>query len=150
MERSATGNNFKAINTQTETAARCLQGFNYTDATPLAGANYYRLKISTPGGTFRYSNIVVILNKDRGFELISLAPNPVKDVATLSLTSAKAGRIELTIADIAGKILTKKSVEVIAGNNPIMMNFANIGAGTYVIMAVNADGETKTTRFVKF
>ena len=150
LERSATGNNFKAINTQTETAARCLQGFNYTDATPLAGANYYRLKISTPDGAFRHSNIVVILNKDRGFELISLAPNPVKDVATLSLTSAKAGRIELTIADIAGKILTKKSVEVIAGNNPIMMNFANIGAGTYVIMAVNADGETKTTRFVKF
>ena len=150
LERSANASNFKAINEQTETAARCLQGFTYTDASPLAGANYYRLKISTPDGQFRYSAIVVLLNKSKGFELISLAPNPVKDAATLSITSAKAGIIEFTILDIAGKVLSKKSVNVIAGNNPINMNFATLGAGTYSIVAVNADGETKTTRFVKY
>ncbi len=150
LERSADGRDFKTINTQNETAARCLQSFSYTDATPLAGANYYRLKIATPDGQFRYSSIVVLLNKEKGFELISVAPNPVKDRAILTLTSAKAGKMEIIISDIAGKIVSKQSLMVIAGNNPIPLNVAILGTGTYTIAAINAEGETKTTRFVKF
>ncbi len=150
LERSDDGRNFKTINTQNETAARCLQSFSYTDATPLAGANYYRLKIATPDGQFRYSSIVVLLNKEKGFELISVAPNPVKDRAILTLTSAKAGKMEIIISDIAGKIVSKQSLMVIAGNNPIPLNVAILGTGTYTIAAINAEGETKTTRFVKF
>jgi hypothetical protein len=30
------------------------------------------------------------------------------------------------------------------------MNFAALSAGTYIITAVNADGDIKTTRFVKY
>jgi Secretion system C-terminal sorting domain len=150
LERSADGRTFKAIQDQNATAARCLQGFNYTDASPLAGANYYRLKITTPDGQFRYSTIVVLLNKEKGFELISLAPNPVKNSAMLTLTSAKAGRIEIAVSDIAGRVVAKQNVTIIAGNNPIDMNFANLGAGTYTIAAINTDGERKTTRFVKY
>jgi hypothetical protein len=150
LERSDDGKNFKAINTQNETATRCLQGFTYIDATPLSGANYYRLKIATPDGQFRYSAIVVILNKEKGFELISIAPNPVKDIAILTLTSAKSGKMEITISDVAGKIVSKQSIVVIAGNNPVPLNVAVLGAGTYTIAAINAEGETKTTRFVKY
>jgi hypothetical protein len=150
LERSADGRDFKAINTQNESAARCLQGFDYIDARPLAGANYYRLKITTPDGATRYSTIVVILNKSNGFELISIAPNPVKDRAILTLTSAKAGKMEITVSDIAGKIVSKQSIVVIAGNNPVPLSVATLGAGTYTIAAVNAEGETKTTRFVKY
>jgi Secretion system C-terminal sorting domain len=150
LERSADGRDFKAINTQNESASRCLQGFNYIDASPLADANYYRLKMTTPDGAFRYSAIVVILNKSKGFELISIAPNPVKERAILTLTSAKAGKMEITISDVAGKVISKQSIVVIAGNNPINLNFATLGAGTYSITAVNAEAEIKTTRFVKY
>jgi hypothetical protein len=150
LERSADGRDFKAINTQNESASRCLQGFNYIDASPLADANYYRLKMTTPDGAFRYSAIVVILNKSKGFELISIAPNPVKERAILTLTSAKAGKMEITISDVAGKVISKQSIVVIAGNNPINLNVATLGAGTYSITAVNAEAEIKTTRFVKY
>lgn len=150
LERSADGRRFTALKVETATAARCQQGFNHTDATPLAGINYYRLKVTEPTGEFRYSNIIAILNKDKGFELISLAPNPVLNTAMLTLTSAKAGRIEIAVSDMAGRVVAKQSNTVIAGSNPINMNFATLGAGTYTIAAVNADGETKTTRFVKY
>ncbi len=150
LERSADGRSFTAIQDQNATAARCLQGFNYTDVSPLSGANYYRLKITTPDGQFRYSTIVVLLNKQKGFELISLAPNPVKNSAMLTLTSAKSGKIDIAVSDIGGKIVALQNVTVIAGNNPIDMNFTNLGAGTYSITAINADGERKTIRFVKY
>jgi N-terminal domain of BNR-repeat neuraminidase len=150
LERSADGRNFRALNNQNATATRCLQGFDYTDVNPLAGANYYRLKVTEPSGKFSYSTIVVLLNKEKGFELISLAPNPAIGKATLTLTSAKAGKIEIVIRDITGKNVSGKSLTVIAGNNPIDMNFATLGAGTYSITAINAEGEIKTIRFVKY
>ena len=149
LERSADGRNFKSIQDQTATATRCLQSFNYVDATPLAGYNYYRLKTVTLDGKVKYSTIVVLLNKEKGFELISIVPNPVQNTAILSLTSVKGGKIELSVSDLAGKVISKQSKVVIAGNNPINMNFESLGAGTYIITAVNADGDIKTTRFVK-
>ena len=115
----------------------------------MAGFNYYRLKITSPDGKIGYSTIVVLLNKDKDFELISLAPNPVQNTAILSLTTVKGGKIEISISDVAGKIISKQSTIVIAGNNPINMNLASLSAGTYIIIAVNAEGEMKTTRFVK-
>ncbi len=150
LERSGDGRNFRSINDQTATAVRCQQVFNYTDAAPLAGANYYRLKITTVSGEFKYSSIVVLLNKDKGFELISIAPNPVKDNAILTLSSAKAGKIDISITDVNGKLVAKQSVIVVAGNNPIALKMSSLGAGTYNISATNIDGENKNTRFVKY
>ena len=108
------------------------------------------MKTTSPDGKIGYSIIVVFLYKEKGFELISLAPNPVKSTSILSLTTVKGGKIDISASDITGKVISKQSVVVIAGNNPITMNFATLGAGTYIITAVNADGELKTTRFVKF
>jgi Secretion system C-terminal sorting domain len=150
LERSIDGRNFKTLNDQSATATRCLQGFDFTDVSPLAGANYYRLKLTSTTGKIYYSTIVVLLNKEKGFELISVAPNPTKNLAILTLTSVKAGNINIVITDIAGKVVAKQTVNVIAGNNPIDMNFVTLGAGTYTIAATNTEGEIKTTRFVKY
>ena len=126
------------------------QGFNYTDAAPLAGINYYRLKIISPDGAFKYSVIVALLNKEKGFELISVAPNPVKDNAILSLTSVKGGKMSIAVSDMTGKVVMTQNINVIAGNNPITMNFATLGAGTYNIKVINADNEVKAARFIKY
>lgn len=150
LERSGDGRNFAAINMQNADDARCLQAFSYVDVTPLAGSNYYRLKVTTADGIYRYSTIVVLLNKESGFELISVAPNPVKDKAVLTLTSAKAGKINLVVTDLAGKIIEAKDVTVIAGNNVISVNVVNYRAGSYIITAKNATGEIKNIRIVKY
>jgi hypothetical protein len=150
LERSGDARRFATIKTEAATAVRCLQAFNHIDAQPLGGMNYYRLKITEPSGAFKYSSIVAILNKDKGFEIASLVPNPVKDVATISLASAKASKVEIAIADVVGRVLVKQSSSVIAGNNNINMNFATLAAGTYTVIATNAEGEVKTIRFVKY
>jgi hypothetical protein len=68
---------------------RCLQPFNYTDATPAAGVNYYRIKLTDASGQFTYSSIIAILNKEAGFDIVSLMPNPVSSTAVLSIAGAK-------------------------------------------------------------
>ena len=104
----------------------------------------------TPDGKVSYSTIVPLLNKDKGFELISVAPNPVRGSAVLTVTTVKGGRMDISQSDRTERVVMKQSVMVIAGSNPVNMNVATLGAGTYNITAVNADGEVKTTRFVKF
>jgi hypothetical protein len=149
LERSTDRVNYKTINMQTASVDRMLTPFTYTDAAPAAGVNYYRLKITNADGESKYSNVVALINKDKGFELISVVPNPVQHSTVLSLSSVKAGKIELTVSDVTGKVVMKQSVSVIAGNNPITLNFATLATGTYQITATNADGDSKSTRFVK-
>ncbi len=150
LERSSDGRTFETIQQQVASSVRCNQGFAYTDASPTAGINYYRVKIINPQGVVRYTSIVALINKTKGFELISLAPNPVKNTAVLSLSSAVAGTVTVTVIDFTGKTLSKTFETVIAGNNPITMDFATFTAGTYTIIVKNTDGDMKTSRFVKY
>ncbi|MFZ4770890.1 MAG: T9SS type A sorting domain-containing protein, partial [Ferruginibacter sp.] len=149
LERSADGRNFNTINSQSATATRCLQPFSYTDAAPLAGVNYYRLKSIDVDGKITYSTIVALLNKDKGFEIVSLMPNPAKEVAVLSVTSAVKSIIEIVVSDMNGKQLSKQRVSLIAGNNQLPLNVRSLASGTYQVTGITADGISKTLRFVK-
>ena len=150
LQRSADARSFRTIHTETATDVRCQQAFTYNDASPLPGVNYYRLKATEPNGSSRLSNIIALVNKDKGYEIVSLAPNPVRTIATLTLSSAKADKVNIVITDIVGQVLTKQANTLTAGNNRIDMNFDSFAAGTYTITVTNSDGEVKTTRFMKY
>lgn len=149
LERSADGRKYNPISTTTETAARCLQPFNYRDMAPLAGINYYRLKSADVDGKVSYSNVVALLNKDKGFEIVNLAPNPVMDEATLNVTSAEKTIIEIVVSDLNGKQISKQRISLIAGNNLVPLSLRNVAAGTYQVTGLTADGQLRSLRFVK-
>lgn len=150
LERSGDGNTFASIQDRSATAARCGQGFTYTDASPLTGRNYYRLKTTTASGDFKYSSVVVLINKEKGFDIISMAPNPVQTNSTLSISTTKSGKMNVVVADAAGRMVMTQSINTIAGNNPINFNFSSLASGTYTLRVQNSDNEIKTTRFVKY
>ncbi len=149
LERSNDARKFEAINSITETATRCLQPFSFVDASPLAGMNYYRLKTIDADGKESYSTIVAIMNKDKGFAMVSLMPNPVQTTAVLSISSAAKTTMQVVVSDLAGKQLSKQSVTLIAGNNQVPLKLANLASGTYQVTGVSADGTVTTLRFVK-
>ncbi len=149
LERSTDGRNFKPVTSQTETSLRCLQPFSFVDASPLAGINYYRLKSVDVDGKVTYSTVVALLNKEKGFEIVNLVPNPVSTDAVLSVTSANKSIIEIVVSDISGKQLNKQRVNLISGNNLLPLNVRNLPAGTYQVTGLTADGVSKTLRFVK-
>ena len=60
IERSEDGINFKAIGNINATAVRCQLPFNFTDNNPVAGKNYYRLKITDADGKSFYSKTLVV------------------------------------------------------------------------------------------
>jgi hypothetical protein len=150
LERSADSRNYTGINTITADAARCQQPFDYTDANPLNGMNYYRLKIVDADGKVTYSTTVALLNAVKGFDIISIAPNPVvADNFKLNLASAVSGKMEIIIFDMQGRLVNRQSISLIAGFNSLPVNVANLAAGTYTIKGSMTDDQSKVIRFVK-
>jgi len=150
LERSSDARNFTAMYTITADAARCAQPFEHTDVNPLKGMNYYRLKIVDADGKLTYSTTVALLNAVKGFDIISIAPNPVvSNTFKLNLASAQAGKMEFGIFDMQGRLVKRESVTVIAGFNSLPVNVANLSAGTYTIRSILTDDQSKVIRFVK-
>ncbi len=150
LERSADARSFSSVYTINATALRCLQPFSYSDATALAGMNYYRLKMTDAYGVTNYSSIVALLNKDKGFEIVNITPNPVTDgTFKLNITTAQQTKMEVVITDVQGRVMSKQSLTLTAGFNAIDMNVSNLAKGTYQLFGNIADGRTKTLSFVK-
>lgn len=150
IERSSDARNFKSIYSLTASNTRCLQPFDYADADPASGMNYYRLKMTDADGKISYSNIVALINKQSGFEIVSIAPNPVEnETAVLNITSAKRQTVKVVMTDMAGKIISMFSQPIIAGFTTVPLNAKNLASGIYNICIYTEQGEQKSTRFVK-
>ena len=151
LERSADNHNFIDIYSITTDAVRCQLPFDYIDSRPLNGINYYRLKIIDANGKVNYSIIIALLNKNSGFDILGILPNPVLNAgqATLNVVSAKRSKFQLVISDIAGKKLMTKTVELFGGSNQVQLSLGTLAAGSYMLTGYINDGTAKTIRFVK-
>jgi hypothetical protein len=149
VQHSNDGRNFDALYTESASSVRCLQPFDYTDANIISATNYYRLKVVDVDGKITYSQVVAIINKDKGFELLSLMPNLVRSTALLNVSSAAATKMQIVVTDISGKVVSRQSVLLIAGSNQVPLNFGSLAAGSYSLSTYTAEGVLKTIRFVK-
>ena len=150
LERSNDNRNYSSIYAITATALRCQQPFDYIDNQPLTGINYYRLKITDANGKVTYSSVISLLNADKGFDIMSIAPNPiVNGNFKLNVSAAQKMQMDIVITDMQGRLMQKQTVNMIAGFNTIPMNVTNLAAGTYQVYTNTADGRSKVLRFVK-
>jgi hypothetical protein len=150
IERSTDGRNYNSIASITASNTRCLQPFDLIDNNPAAGINYYRIKMTDVDGKVFYSIVIALLNKSTGFEIVSLAPNPVVGGnAILNITSAQKQTISIIVTDASGKTVQSSSETAISGFTQVNMNFSNLAAGVYTLSVHTGNGEAKTKQFVK-
>ncbi|WP_207492575.1 S8 family peptidase [Aridibaculum aurantiacum] len=60
VERSGNGTVFHSIGTIRASQARCSQPFDHIDATPLAGKNFYRIKMTDATGKIHYTHVILL------------------------------------------------------------------------------------------
>ncbi|MBK6384274.1 MAG: T9SS type A sorting domain-containing protein [Chitinophagaceae bacterium] len=146
IQRSADGINFSTITTIAGSETN--RFYNYHDNTLQKGINYYRLKGIDVDGKISYSKVVAIINDATGLLLTTVAPNPVQDNMTVSLSAAKAATVQFIISDIAGRPVKQWSASITEGNNSISINASGLAAGIYHLGAMTGDSKT-VIRFVK-
>lgn len=138
--------NTKAING----SSNSLLTYGFEDATNNSNS-YYKLKQLDKDGKCTYSNIVSIKsNKSLILDIVSVFPNPVDNKLNISIASPIYTKATIVIADIYGKIVAEKAVEINVGDNIASINLTKLAASNYTIKLVCNNGcETSVKKFIK-
>jgi len=149
IERSADGKNFTTINAITASQARCALPFTYDDANPLAGVNFYRIKIIDVNGKTNYTSTVKVGAQQKDMMLVGVLPNPVSNTAQLNITTSKKDKVELAIVSLEGKVVYSNTVQVQSGSSIVSIDVSNLAKGAYLIRGVFSDGDASAVKFLK-
>ncbi len=151
VERSANGIDFIKI---ASVAPKGNGGSNNYDFTNFnlssfksSGVIYYRIKQFDKDGKYIYSEIRAVRLDGKGIS-IAVYPNPIKDVANVTLDLIEAAPVAIFITDAAGKEIQRIQLQGNKGTNIQKINMTSLASGTYLIK-VSAGGEIKTLSVVK-
>lgn len=90
-----------------------------------------------------------MINAAKGFEFISVTPNPVQSGSfKLSVSAAQKILADILITDMQGRILQKQTVMLNAGSNILTIDVSKLTRGTYYVYGNTADGRSRALRFV--
>jgi hypothetical protein len=113
------------------------------------GRNYYRLRVTDNAGKSGYSKIAVVVTKGMGVEVISLSPNPVTGIGTVSVSSGDAAKAEVRILDAVGRVLYSGEHQLTQGTNTISLDMNNLSQGNYTLHVITDAGNSTPVKFTK-
>ncbi|HVX52467.1 MAG TPA: T9SS type A sorting domain-containing protein, partial [Chitinophagaceae bacterium] len=132
IERSAEGNTWQGIG-----AVKAQQGsgnitYKFTDALPIHGTNYYRLKQVDINGRSSYSQVRKV--EFTGLWAIKQYPNPASDYLILEFNNDKEEKAFITIQTASGSTVFAKEQTLAKGFNRLKLNQVQpLAQGTYFI-----------------
>ena len=153
IQRSLDGQEFKTIG---KIAAKNKSSNEYQFIDNLA-TNYslpttlfYRLQGIDNDGKINYSETKSLTTHNSQLTTISIYPNPVANDLNVAIISPTIIKASFIIADIYGKIIFTKDINLAVGDNVSTINVASLAAGNYTLKLVCKNGcETATKKFVK-
>lgn len=140
IERSGDGRSFVEIGrvTSNNRGAEMSQ-YNFSDAQPLFGANYYRLKMFDRDGSFRYSSIVLVGRKVAGsVQIEQLALNATSNSMIIGLSTDRAQRVNYSLVGVNGVVLSNHNVQLQAGFNKFISN-PRLSSALYYVRVATGD-----------
>jgi hypothetical protein len=150
VERSADGENFEPVSQQ-KGANNSTTTLYYaaTDADPLDGISYYRLRQTDFDGRFTYSIVQSVKNdglqKISDFEIKSIAPNPFTETFTVNFFAKSNETVEVNMVNIAGQIIAQENFNAKEGfNNYQFPDISQLSKGIYFVTITC--GEQKITK----
>ncbi len=106
-----------------------------TDSDPVPGKSFYRLKLVSKDGNFRYSEVrSVMINDVHGG--LKILPNPVRSATMLRFTHNVNETAMINVIDINGKRMLSRPVVIQSGMNEILLDKLNLTPGIYVLQVV--------------
>ncbi|MBL7749541.1 MAG: T9SS type A sorting domain-containing protein, partial [Chitinophagaceae bacterium] len=146
VEKSADGRSFTSFSAL---PASTTNRFYFLNDTRLGkGVTYYRLKMIDADGKITYGKVVAVINDKTGIYITNIAPNPLTDRSTLTLSAAKAGTVTFEVYSLSGVVVKRWNAAVAEGTNIITMQAGELPAGIYQLVATGQEARA-VTRFVK-
>lgn len=143
IERSNDGINFNKVGTVNTK----FNSYTFTDNSPIENQNYYRLKMVNNDGSFNYSHIIEA-KAALQYKLITLAPNPVRDYANITIQSQAMGTATILLTDLVGRVVRKEKLELTSGKNQLSINCASLQSGFYQLSVIT-NNEKESIKVIK-
>lgn len=120
--------------------------YHFTDAAPVGGNNFYRLKQIDNDGRFTYSPIVKVNFASANH--LKLLGNPVQSQLKTVFNSVSKSQIKIIISNELGAIVVQRTIAVQEGNNEIIIPLNGINPGSYYLQAFSG-GWKQALKFSK-
>ncbi|NOT51970.1 MAG: T9SS type A sorting domain-containing protein [Chitinophagaceae bacterium] len=149
IQRSADNNNWTVPGTvfATGNGSSSVNSYSFNDLNPLSGRSFYRLRLISGGGQFRYSETrTVIINK--GIQQIIITPNPTTDKASLIINSFTADDASIHVFDASGRLVHRQTTRIQSGTNTIDLPFVSRAESGIYFIQVSLNGESITEKLV--
>jgi GEVED domain/Secretion system C-terminal sorting domain len=114
------------------------QYYTYIDNILQSNINYYRLKQIDRDNKFKLTMVIKLVGSttDGG---ISIYPNPVNDKAAVTIkTNIANNNVQLTITDMAGRIINTQKISINAGTTAVPINLATLAKGHYILCVISS------------
>ena len=150
IERSSNGVDFTTISSVRAFGnSSTYIHYGYNDKLPMAGTNFYRLRIIDANGSYKFSNIIVLNALVRGISITDVYPNPFMDKIQMHIVTENVQPIEVSIVDYVGRTLRVEHYTSQQGTNNITLgHLAGLQKGIYMV-TIKAGSETKSSKLVK-
>ncbi|HMK03313.1 MAG TPA: T9SS type A sorting domain-containing protein [Ferruginibacter sp.] len=135
IERSGDAQNYQVIGRVSASGFSTTEiKYNFTDAIPLKGMNYYRLVMVDKDASKEYSKIVSISNRENdALSITYIDLSSGSNTATIRVTSTQAQSANLSIIDVSGRTILNSSVILQQGSNTISKKIPSIPNGIYYV-----------------
>lgn len=139
IERSNDGVNFEVIGIKAAAGESTKSlSYQFIDAHPLNGNNYYRLKEIDKKYNYTYSSITsVYYTTANGFMVVS--PNPINSLYKINLNSVSTGNYLLQIFNFSGMLIEESQFELNESKLELNRSADSLEKGWYYIRVFNKD-----------
>ncbi len=149
VERSADGVEFQEIGrVKGQGTTEQPQDYQFTDAQPLPGINYYRLRQVDFDGTMEYHKVVAVDFRPKGAAAKELTafPSPATDALQVRLAAPFQTEAIYTITDLQGRVVLRGVFPAQSAQETISIQ--SLPSGLFVLSLFH-DGRTEAVRFGK-
>ena len=136
IQRSTDGQNFVTLG---QVKTKALNGvssselsYDFIDANPQTGHNYYRLAQVDIDQNTRYTEVIDIVWGTAG-SVVKVYPNPTQDKLNIDLSTDKVTQLEIRLLDMSGRVVKSVLTKSVKGLNNITLSLDEIADGIYGI-----------------
>ena len=153
VEKSTDAINFNYIGERTAAGfSNIALNYSLNDEYPMAGNNYYRLKMIDNDGTFKYSDVILIKVEETKINnsIINIYPNPTNGKLNIVYQAGSQQKIDLNVFNVIGQSMLNRIVDLNIGIHTLEVDAAEYAKGLYIIKINNINsGEKFNAKFMK-
>lgn len=153
VEKSTDAINFNYIGERTAAGfSNIALNYSLNDEYPIAGNNYYRLKMIDNDGTFKYSDVILIKVEETKINnsIVNIYPNPTNGKLNIVYQAGSQQKIDLNVFNVIGQSMLNRIVDLNIGIHTLEVDAAEYAKGLYIIKINNINsGEKFNAKFMK-